>query len=108
MPFMLSRRVKLAAQRHGAKQRHALRPSSSSIVLPIPSSLRALPDMDPYTTPNGNKYVECGSQLAVKIAKSGDMPNSRYIRCANLHPPSSTNVSLSDCSFTDYGSYNEW
>ncbi|KAJ7206603.1 hypothetical protein GGX14DRAFT_637678 [Mycena pura] len=43
--------------------------------------------MTHFMTPNGNRCPYCGNQLAVKVAKTGDMPNSRYIRCTNPHQP---------------------
>ncbi|KAJ7216433.1 hypothetical protein GGX14DRAFT_696277 [Mycena pura] len=41
--------------------------------------------MNPFMTPNGNRCPYCGNQLVVKVSKTGDMPNSRYIRCTNPH-----------------------
>ncbi|KAJ7803029.1 hypothetical protein B0H13DRAFT_1931601 [Mycena leptocephala] len=43
-----------------------------------------------FVTPNGNKCPLCGSQLAAKKAKGGEMPDSLYIRCANPHPAGRT------------------
>ncbi|KAF7356124.1 hypothetical protein MVEN_00943000 [Mycena venus] len=43
--------------------------------------------LTPVMTPNGVKCPLCANLLAIKLAKGGDMPGSRYVQCKNvLHP----------------------
>ncbi|KAJ7191418.1 hypothetical protein GGX14DRAFT_701605 [Mycena pura] len=49
--------------------------------------------MTPFTTPNGNRCPHCVNQLTVKVAKTGDKPNLRYIRRAcPPHAYTSSNI----------------